>query len=220
MVLVEMLDAFGGPNIATASGEQWKKHRKVINTSLNERTNAVVWSESASLGDQMARHWASKKHFTSVGEDVRTFALNILCKASFGQSYAFHGHNDSEDMAPSSSASFRLSLLIVMENALIILALGRRFFTHPWLPLPKTGKILGEACNTFQHYMESLYKEKRQLLNENKLVGDSTLIASLARAANNMKEGASFTESEIYGTIFVVSFAGHDTTAHLATFAM
>jgi cytochrome P450 len=86
--LVEMLDAFGGPNIATASGEQWKKHRKVINTSLNERTNAVVWSESASLGDQMARYWASKKHFTSVGEDVRTFALNILCKTSFGQSYA------------------------------------------------------------------------------------------------------------------------------------
>jgi cytochrome P450 len=105
-----MLDVFGGPNIATvsllyfsrlirpsnrlyqqASGKHWKKHRKVIQTSLNERCNAVVWTEAALLGDQMVRDWASKGIFTSVEEDARTVSLNILCKAYFGQSYPFEG---------------------------------------------------------------------------------------------------------------------------------
>lgn len=213
--ITKMLDVFGGPNIATASGEQWKTHRKIVQSSLNERTNAVVWSESAALGDQMAQHWASKRSFTSVGEDVRTFALNILCKACFGQSYAFQGHSDSEPISP--SASFRFSLLTVMENAIILLGLGRRFFTNPWLPLPSAAKKLGQACTTFQEHMEDFYNQKCRLLDENKLAGDSTMIAALARAK---ADGKLQSEEEVYGTMFVVSFAGHDTTAHLITFAM
>ncbi|KAF2177971.1 cytochrome P450 [Zopfia rhizophila CBS 207.26] len=216
--ITKMLDVFGGPNIATASGEQWRTHRKVVQSSLNERCNALVWSEAASLGDQMARHWASKRMFTSVGEDVRTVSLNILCKACFGQSYAFQGHNDSVPTSP--SASFRFSLLTIMENVLLILALRPRFFTEPWLPLPNAWRELSKACITFREHMANFYNQKRRLLNENKLAGDSTLIASLARASQNKEEGKSLTESEVYGTMFVVSFAGHDTTAHLITFAI
>ena len=107
-----------------------------------------------------------------------------------------------------------------MENALIILALRPRFFTNPWFPLPEAGKRLSTACITFQNHMATLYSQKIRALRENELAGDSTMLASLARASQNKEEGKPLTESEIYGTMFVVSFAGHDTTSHLLTYAM
>jgi cytochrome P450 len=108
-----------------------------------------------------------------------------------------------------------------MDNALLILALRPCFFTHPWIPLPDAGRKLSGACITFQEHMKDLYKRNCLSLSEKKnVVGDSTMIASLARASHSKEEGKSFTESEVYGNMFVASFAGHDNTAHLITFAM
>lgn len=107
-----------------------------MNSCLNEQCNSTVWTEAASLGDEMARYWATKGVFTSVGEDSRTLSLHVLLKACLGLSFAFEGHD--ERLPASPSATFRYSLLTIMENALLILALGPRFFMSPWLPLPST----------------------------------------------------------------------------------
>ena len=104
-------------SIRRASEKQWKTHRKIVQTSLNERCNAIVWTEAASLGDQMARHRASQGTFTSVGEDVRTVSLNILCKAYFGQSYEFQGQTEGAPASP--SASFRSSPLSISSIKLL-----------------------------------------------------------------------------------------------------
>ncbi|KAH8883485.1 cytochrome P450-like protein [Thozetella sp. PMI_491] len=216
--ITKMLDVFGGPNIATASGEQWKAHRRIVNSCLNEQCNAIVWTEATSLGDAMARYWDSKKVFTSVGEDARTVSLHVLTKACFGQSFEFEGHGERLTTTP--SASFRFSLLTIMENALLILALGPRFFMNPWLPLPNTWKRLGEACAKFKGHMAYLYNQELRNLNEGHIRGEPTLMASLIRASQKKNDAGGLTEAEIYGTMFVVSFAGHDTTAHLLTYAM
>ncbi|KAH8772005.1 putative cytochrome P450 [Diaporthe sp. PMI_573] len=216
--ITQMLDVFGGPNIATASGEQWKKHRKILNSCLNEQCNSVVWTEAASLGEEMAHYWGSKKVFTSVGEDARTVSLHVLLKACFGQSFAFEGHD--ERLSTSPSASFRFSLLTVMDNALLTLALGPKFFMRPWLPLPKSWRTLGEACAKFKGHMADLYNQKLRALYKEGLAGDNTLMASLIRASQSKDGDKGLTEAEIYGTMFVVSFAGHDTTAHLLTYAI
>ncbi|KAK7974516.1 hypothetical protein PG989_016364 [Apiospora arundinis] len=214
--ITKMLDVFGGPNIATATGEQWKTHRKLVNAGMNEQCNAVVWSEAASLGDQMARYWATKRVFTSVGEDSRTVSLHILCKACFGQSFPFEGHEDRED--GSVSASFRFSLVTIMENALLILALQPGFFMRRWLPLPAAWKRVGMACKEFKCQMARMYTQKLQALTMSDAKEDMTLMDSLVRTSQ--KGEVPLTESEIYGTLFVVSFAGHDTTAHLLTFSI
>ncbi|KAK4157556.1 cytochrome P450 [Chaetomidium leptoderma] len=222
--ITKMLDVFGGPTIATASGEQWKRIRKISNSCLNEQCNTIVWDEAGSLGDAMARYWATKGVFTSVGEDSRTVTLDVLSKACFGQSFAFEGHDERLDTSP--SASFRFSLLTVMENALLILALTPRFFTNPWLPLPAAWRKLGEACSTFRSHMVYFYNRELRALHEFKgggaqQKGDYTLMAALVRASQEKGEdGFGLTEDEIYGNMFVFSFAGHDTTAHLLTYAV
>ncbi|KAI1087191.1 cytochrome P450 [Rostrohypoxylon terebratum] len=215
--ITKMLDVFGGPTIATASGERWRTHRKLISACLNEHCNGVVWSEASMLGEEMARYWAMKRTITSVGEDTRTVSLHILSKACFGQSFAFEGHD--ERSATSPAASFRFSLVTIMENALLILALGPGFFMNPWLPFPSWRK-LGEACSKFKRHMTYLYDQKLHALNGGSAEWDSTLIASLVRASLKMEDGKCLAADEIYGTLFVVSFAGHDTTAHVLTYAI
>lgn len=190
-----------------------------MNSSLNEQCNISVWSEAVMLGKEMAHYWAKKGVFTSSGEDTRTVSLHILSKACFGQSFAFEGHDERSVASP--SASFRLSLLTIMENALLLFALGPRFFMRSWLPHPSSWRRLGEACEKFKEYMTYLYSQKlHALTNGPEAHRDSTLMASLVRLSQKMEDGSCLTANEIYGTLFVVSFAGHDTTAHLLTYAM
>jgi cytochrome P450 len=42
----------------------------------------------------------------------------------------------------------------------------------------------------------------------------------LAKASLDAKQGEGLTEREIYGNIFVINFAGHDTSSHVFTFAV
>lgn len=202
-----------------SSGDQWKSQRKIVNACLNEQCIVAAWSEAASLGNEMAHYWARKGVFTTVGEDSRTISLGVLSKTCFGQSFQFEGH---DEMSPTSaSTSFRFSLLAIMENALLISALGPNLFLNPWIPLPKSWRSLGESCLRFKGHMTQLYNQKlRNLSTEGHLGGDSTLMASLIRSSQRKEHGQGLTEAEIYGTMFVMSFAGHDTTAHLLTYAM
>ncbi|KAK4142934.1 cytochrome P450-like protein [Dichotomopilus funicola] len=234
--ITKMLDVFGGPTIATASGEEWRRIRKISNSALNEQCNAIVWSESAALGEAMSNYWASQGVFTSVGEDSRTVTLHVLSKACFGQSLPFEGHHGRASDT-SASASFRFSLLTIMENALLILALTPSFFTNRWLPMPAAWRKLGEACDAFRGHMRQLYQRELRVLEEKKLTPgeeslekkrDYTLMAALVRASQERPDEkdeedrrfANLTEAEIYGNMFVFAFAGHDTTAHLLTYAV
>lgn len=190
-----------------------------MESCLNEQCNLVVWKEAISLADSMVKYWASKRVFASVGEDTRTITLHVLTKACFGQSYPFVGYD--ERLPTSPSTSFRSSLVTVMENALIILALGPSFFTSSWIPLPNSWRNLGDACLKFKSHMTHLYNQKVRSLSAGQLgCKDPTLMASLIRASQGKLNEGGLTEAEIYGTMFVLAFAGHDTTAHALTYAV
>ncbi len=178
-----------------------------------------MWKEAAALGGNMAQYWASKGVFTSIGEDSRTATLGVLSKACFGQTIPFEGHE--ERLQGGTSSDLRSTLPTIMENALVILALTPRFFTNPWIPLPAAWRKLGTACENYKNHMTSLYKREVQALSKGRPKGDPTLMGSLVRASQGKgEEGVGLTESEIYGTTFVFAFAGHDTTAHLLTYAV
>lgn len=70
--------------------------------------------------------------------------------------------------------------------------------------------------------MTELYEEeKSQARLQAGSTASKTLISSLVRASQEeAKNGTGLTESEIYGNMFMLNFAGHDTTAHTFTFAI
>ncbi|KAI0006870.1 cytochrome P450 [Xylariaceae sp. FL0662B] len=210
----QMLNIFG-PNLSTVEGHQWKRQRKIMATCFNEQNNDIVWSESVSLATDMIHYWSSKQSIQSVAEDTRTFSLHVLSRAGFGKSYKFQGHDGRS--TSSVATNYKESLKLVLDNCVLIMALGTEFLSKPWLP--QRLRNVHQACVSFQNYMTNVYEDEKKAFADGKSI-DRNLMTSLVRASHEealTSEG--LTEKEIYGNVFVFNFAGHDTVAHTLTFA-
>ncbi|KAI0396623.1 cytochrome P450 [Xylariaceae sp. FL0594] len=217
--LTEILNVFG-PNMSTVDGPQWKTQRKMTQRCFNEQNNEIVWSETVSLAKDMLAYWASKKSLDSVAQDTRTLSLHVLSRAGFGKSFKFQGHEERSEADP--STSYKDSLQVILENCILIMALGPKFLQSSAWWLPRHLRRLGEACSTFQAYMTQMYEEEKRAFSQSRGDRDCNLMTSLVRASQDEAAAGSYglTESEIYGNMFVFNFAGHDTTAHTFTFSI
>ena len=211
--LLAMLDVFG-PNISTMIGADWQRHRKCTAASFNEQSNLMVWKESLSQGRQMLQYWKNNTNVdgpSTMAHDTRTLTLDVLVHAAFGKSFAFYGARDRKIM--SGPLSYRDALAIILENAILILALGPRTLKRlsfiPWL-----GQ-LSNAAEQFKQYMLDMFEEQAQSVRNEKAQGN--LITSLVRASLDDKL---ITQEEVIGNIFVFNFAGHDTTSHSFAFTI
>ncbi|KAJ0108442.1 hypothetical protein J7T55_002046 [Diaporthe amygdali] len=219
--LTEMINVFG-TNLGTVEGQQWKTQRKMIATCFNEKNYEIVWSESLSLARDMLKYWVKKPSINSSADDLRTLSLHVLAGAGFGKSFEFEGHD--ERSSTSLSGDYKTSLQMILENCILIMALGPKSLSkaRPWLPKSWKLRRLADRCAYFQRYMTELYEdEKVQARLQTDSSASKTLMSSLVRASQDeAKNGAGLTESEIYGNMFMLNFAGHDTTAHTFTFAI
>ncbi|POS68788.1 hypothetical protein DHEL01_v212818 [Diaporthe helianthi] len=219
--LTEMLDVFG-KNLGTVEGHQWKTQRKMIATCFNEPNNEIVWSESLILARDMLKYWSERPSITTSADDLRSLSLHILASAGFGKSSKFEGHD--ERSKSSVSGDYKDSLQLILENCILIMAFGPKSLAkaRPWLPKSWKLGMLADRCAIFERYMTELYEdEKAQTRLQTGSSASKTLMSSLVRASQEeAKNGAGLTESEIYGNMFMLNFAGHDTTAHTFTFAI
>ncbi|KAI1113688.1 cytochrome P450 [Nemania sp. NC0429] len=224
--LYELLNIFGS-NLSTVDGQQWKKQRKITASCFNDSNGEVVWAESLDLAADMLKFWSSKDAVSSTADDVRTLSLHVLSKAGFGKSFKFQSQDDHATANP--ALDYKESLKMVLDNCILIMALGTKFLSRPWLPR-KLRKV-HQACVAFQRHMTSVYEGEKRA-HEQGLSTDRNLLSSLIRASNEEASkfpngstgtpsgGGGLTESEIYGNMFVFNFAGHDTTAHTLMFAI
>ncbi|KAK4465142.1 cytochrome P450 [Cladorrhinum samala] len=217
--LTEMLNVFG-PNISTAEGAQWRTHRKLVATCFTEQNNEIVWSEAINLATDMIRYWSTRKPLTSVDSDARTLSLHVLSRAAFGKSFRFEGHD--ERKAENSSKSYKESLQTILENCILIVAFGPQTLARWKSYLPKKLARVQEACDAFQKYMTSVYEAEKAASAgaSSSSRHDHNLMTSLVRASQASESKAALTEQEIYGNMFVLNFAGHDTVSHTFTFAV
>ncbi|KKY33944.1 putative cytochrome p450 monooxygenase [Diaporthe ampelina] len=212
-----------GPNISTAEGQSWKTQRRVATRCFNEANNEIVWSETLGLSHDMLDYWAGKASVDSGAEDVRTLTLNVLARAGFGKSFKFRGHDKDTPAEEIQSMSYRESLGIILENCIVILALGPKTLAslaRYWLPSKL--KTVNRAVVSFQTHMTTMYEEQKRAFAAGEKNSDNNLMTLLVRASQEAADERSegLTESEIYGNMFTFNFAGHDTTAHSTTFAL
>ncbi|KAM7219000.1 Cytochrome P450 [Rhypophila decipiens] len=204
---------------------RWKVQRKIMSACFNEPNNEIVWSESLVLATDMLRYWAPKPSVNTVAEDMRTLSLHVLSRAGFGKSFRFQGHDERK---ASGSTSYKDSLQTILENCILILVLGPKFLAKPWLPRRVGNLQLGQvhrACVAFQQYMTDMYEEGKLAYSgppsQTTTKTGSPFMTSLVHASQEeAKTSGGLTESEIYGNMFVLNFAGHDTITHTLTFAI
>ncbi|KAI1428246.1 putative cytochrome P450 [Xylaria sp. FL1777] len=216
--LTQVLDVFG-PNVGSVEGQQWVTQRKLMASCFNEQYNETVWSESISQAHDMIRYWTSRPSIRSTANDLRTLSLDVLSKAGFGKSYNFEGYEETSHVDP--SASYKDSLQLILEHCILIIVMGPKFFTKmPWLP--RKYRQIGQAVTAFQKSMTDMYESEKARVAQgiSGAAGSRTFLSSLAKASLDAKQGEGLTEREIYGNIFVINFAGHDTSSHVFTFAV
>lgn len=205
-------------------GKQWQFQRKMIATCFNEQNYGIVWAESLSLATDMLQYWTkgTKHAITSSANDLRTLSLHVLTGAGFGKHFKFEGHDERGE--GSNSGNYKDALQMILENCILIMGIGPKALAAARPFLPKSWKlaVLARTCADFQQYMTALYEEeKANQARPSPAGGVTTLMSSLVRASQaGARTGAGLTESEIYGNMFMLNFAGHDTTAHTFTFAI
>jgi len=144
--------------------------RRIATRCFNEQNNQIVWSETIQLAHDMLAYWTSKKSIPHSADDMRTLSLHVLSRAGFGKSFKFEGHDERRSASPSSN--YKESLQCVLENLVLILGLGRKFLSIPWLP--QKLRTVHEACVAFQTYMTHLYAEEKCAHSEGR-AGDHNL---------------------------------------------
>ncbi|OJJ97552.1 hypothetical protein ASPACDRAFT_32477 [Aspergillus aculeatus ATCC 16872] len=242
--LYKLLEVYG-PCISTASWTDWPRHRKVLATPFNESVMSFVWDESVEQTRQMLEAWdgAAEGRIASVAKDTRTLSLNVLAATGFRKSFPFQSANDhgvgQESYSPPSkedadsavaSVGYREALQTVLDNCMLLMVLPRKWLTLPFAP--RSWRRISKAADDFQRYMVRMLDEETKALNHGQ-AGSGGLMTSFVRAMDLKQKadaeggtGAAgsppkgLTVDEIFGNIFVINFAGHDTTANTLAFSL
>ncbi|KAI1386060.1 cytochrome P450 [Hypoxylon trugodes] len=226
----ELLAVYG-PCISTAGSHDWARHRKVLAAPFNEGVMNFVWEETLRQATSMLRSWAgaAEDGIPSMHKDTRTLSLNVLASTGFRKSYTFKGSADL-DSAVCEAEDYRDALQTVLDNVIIMMLIPYRYLTGSMMP-EKWVKI-GNAAKTFKKYMMKMLDEETTALSQGK-AGSGGIMTSFVRAgdlhareaaassnakADNQRKGLSV--DEIFGNLFIINFAGHDTTAGTLAFSM
>ncbi|KAI0024460.1 putative cytochrome P450 [Xylariomycetidae sp. FL0641] len=219
---LKLLELYG-PCISTAKWEDWPRHRRVMATPFNETIMSFVWDESLRQAKGMLRWWTQASSSPSGGipsypKDTRTLSLNVLAAAGFRKSYEFRGSAE-PDVGNDDAANYRDALQTVLDNIILLMLLPFRALCL----VPGRWARIGRAGLAFQRHMERTLGEETRARAEGK-PGSGGIVASFVRAADlHGAAGASrkrLSVEEVYGNLFVINFAGHDTTANTLAFGM
>lgn len=180
----------------------------------------------------MLQTWLSRSPtgLSSTSDDVRTLALHVMAYAGFQKSYPFSSvAKDSEGEQP---PTYRDSLSVILKNVLVIMVLPEKTFNLPFMP--RKWMQIGLAIKEFKMYLLDQIAQEKALIAEGK-PGSGTLVSNLVRAGEEPPEttkasvntssgdqhvSRALSADEILGNIFVINFAGHDTTAISMAYAM
>lgn len=229
----KLLEVYG-PCISTAGWDDWPRHRKVLAAPFNERIMSFVWDESLRQAAAMLLSWCSPFQLTggirSVQKDTRTLSLNVLAATGFRKSYDFCGSTDSTNVQDE-AGSYRDALQTVLDNAILIMILPYKYLQGSLVP--KNLVRIGNAARSFKKHMVQMLDDETSALRNNK-PDSGSLMSSFVRAldthereivaqpylkgSKDGKRGLSI--DEIFGNLFVINFAGHDTTANTLAFTM
>ncbi|RYO79713.1 hypothetical protein DL764_009994 [Monosporascus ibericus] len=220
-----------GPSVFTVGLQDWPRHRNAVSRPFNEAIMKFVWDESLRQTQAMVQYWTSGSEagITDMQENMRTLSLNVLAVTAFRESYDFRGSPHLED-DKAGTQSYRDALFIVHKYAIHLMLIPYRFLTGPMTP--RSLAKIGLAATSLKGFMMKMVTEEAAALSRGE-PGSGGLITHLVRAldqktpqrtgsGDDVKKAGKggLSVDEILGNIFVINFAGHDTTAITLAFAV
>ncbi|OJD35576.1 cytochrome p450 [Diplodia corticola] len=233
MGMVQIIDIYG-PSVASTDGADWTRHRRITATPFTERNNRLVWAEALRQTGQMLAYFErgigpNGPSTDSFAQDSMTLTLNILTSAGLGFSCDFRGAEEEKDAdtATAAATSYRDSLAGVLDSFLHMALVPGFVWSLPPALLPTKLQDFARHKNALKHFMVGMAEKTRYEGSEH-----ASLLSNLVQKNEEARQTASkpsssgnpvqlgLSDSELYGNIFIYSFAGHETTAHAVCYAM
>ncbi|KAF9529863.1 cytochrome P450 [Crepidotus variabilis] len=206
-----------GMNLLASDKEIWRKHRRIVAPAFNTKLYRDVWTKTLQIYQEaiVAEKWTSEKDIQVSNIQSITFKVALLIIAQCGFGFDFTWSD------PPKSTSGQMSVqeaFSAVTNDHMVLA----FVPKLLLRLPfKRFRKLHEAHEQIGEFMKAQVaqrKEQYSLKGADAMGHD--IFSTLVKA--NEEEGGKLKleDSELVGNVFVILFAGHETTAHALAAAL
>ncbi|KAF9544260.1 cytochrome P450 [Agrocybe pediades] len=212
---------FFGMNLVAADGETWRTHRRLMAPSFNNDLYDLVWTETLKTYHEMIRSdgWDKESIIDQPVVQKITFklALLIIGKCGFGFPFDWATPPISED----GTMSMQEALRIISDTNTYALFLPK--WTHG-LPFKKL-KDMRTAHAQFRNFMHAQIATKKDRIHLQSAEtvddsADSDFFTTLVRANEGQGSKLKLSDDELIGNVFIMLFAGHETTAHTLAVAL
>ncbi|EXJ90460.1 hypothetical protein A1O1_03562 [Capronia coronata CBS 617.96] len=227
--LYSIFETFG-KNVLSVNGEDWQRHRKIVNPAFREQNNRLVWEESLKQARQMLQVASGRPGASQTLLDVRhdcvLIALHVLSAAGFGHAHDFDG--GLRVIPPGHTRSLAEALMFLLQKILLVL-LSTKFRVFGWI-MPRKHKEVTEVVQEFRQYMREIVAYNRATTQGGGGGKAADIVSALVEADEAAKReektaglgmGAKpmyLSDEELLGNLYVFNLAGFETTANALTY--
>ncbi|CAO3624112.1 unnamed protein product [Cunninghamella echinulata] len=202
------LEQFAGThNILFSNGQEWLKHRKLVNPAFHRSFPVKLFGESVQdLFDTWEKKYPQNEFTLDVTEYFDRLTLQIIGKAGFG--FDFNSIKDE-------NSEWQLVYRNVLENlrSIFFLLFPKLEQNYLWL-FPKRQKEFQELYK-WRNLLSQVIENKRKELKENKSedLDDSEKDLLTLMLESELNGEGVLSNEELVGDIAIFFAAGHDTTS-------
>ncbi|KAF9531001.1 cytochrome P450 [Crepidotus variabilis] len=200
-----------GMNLLAADGEVWRKHRRVVAPAFNNKLYRNVWTRTIQTYKQIlvGEKWADQKESRIPSFQTITSKLTLLIIGQCGFGF------QSTWFDPPKTADGRMSVheaLKVVGDSHVLAA-----FLPNWimkLPFKRFQEAL-EAHDRLEQFMKDMVVQKKADAAQKGFENEKDdMFTMLVKANEDETSKFKLDDQELIGNIFIMLFAGHESTAH------
>ncbi|KAJ7634855.1 cytochrome P450 [Roridomyces roridus] len=200
-----------GMNLVAADGLMWRKHRRIVGSAFGIDLYKLVWKQTSQLYKEMVEveGWKDKNvvDIPIIQRVTAKLAFLVISTCGFG----FASSWATPPKAADGGTSMQESLTILSENFWTLVMAPKWLM---YLPIPnsmirKTFVAKERVANFMQ---DQIVERKAQVASGSETSSDA--FTTLVKANMNESGKYQLDDQELVGNVFVLMFAGHETTAH------
>ncbi|KAG9315227.1 cytochrome P450 [Chiua virens] len=199
---------FWGPNVVSAEGEPWRKHRRIASPAFNSETNTFVWEASRKLYKEMAsvEGWDNKDVIETPSVQALTFKFTLIIFASVGFGFPFTWANQP---VHEGEMSIHECMEVIARTSVFAAAAPSWAWKLPFAWIRRV-RLAYDTMRRFMHTRVSTTRESMR----SQVEGDTNnpardLFSLLVRASEDAGGKIGLNDNELIGNIFSFLFAGH-----------